>query len=89
MATTTTTASANDGTAATAEGTKSCVDCIRGETSGNKGTVWCSAGWNYQYVGLPLTKDYPDPKTAAAVLTWDKTGDANSSKSTSPLTSGD
>jgi hypothetical protein len=61
MATTTVATAADSGTAATAGGTKSCVDCIRGETSGNKGTVWCSAGWNYQYVGLPLTADYPDP----------------------------
>ena len=40
-------------------GTASCMDCIRGETSASKQTVWCSGGWNYEYKVLPLADPYP------------------------------
>jgi hypothetical protein len=40
------------------DGTTSCVSCVRG-VKGGKRTVWCSAGWNYEYTTLLLTKDYP------------------------------
>ena len=34
------------------EGTKSCMDCIRGESGGANTavtSVWCSGAWNYSY----------------------------------------
>ena len=53
------------GTASTdvTAGTLSCMDCIRGvgtgDVSGSKQSVWCSGGWNYEYVNLPMTNSYP------------------------------
>ena len=40
------------------DGTTSCMDCIRGQASGQQ-TVWCSGGWNYEYKSLPLADPYP------------------------------
>jgi hypothetical protein len=60
-------------------GTISCVVCIRGKATSR--TVWCSAGWNYEYTELALDKVYPTQANAAAaantVVAWEVTGVGN------------
>jgi len=35
---------------------------MKGKTATPGRTVWCSAGWNYEYVELPLATAYPGVK---------------------------
>jgi len=63
------------------DGTSSCVSCVRGVKAGAR-TVWCSAGWNYEYTALKLDKLYPAMSTSkdnATPQAWyvkgDETGD--------------
>jgi hypothetical protein len=68
-------ATTNDGTTGYVWGTSSCVNCVRGQTAGNKRTVWCSAGWNYEYTALLIAKDYAIK--AATAHTWNVKGDGD------------
>jgi hypothetical protein len=55
-----TVATATANSSASAAGELSCVNCIRGKiTSTNEQTVWCSAGWNYEYTTLGIADSYP------------------------------
>jgi hypothetical protein len=76
-----------DNRANTTAGTTSCVVCIRGKATSR--TVWCSAGWNYEYTELALDKVYPtiaNSTNATTTSTWLVTGAGNG---TTPLVSGD
>ena len=43
-------------------------------------SVWCSAGWNYEYVDLALTAAYPVQTTA--INTWTNNGVTTSAATT-------
>jgi hypothetical protein len=64
------------------DGNSSCVQCVRGKTVGgtNKRTVWCSAGWNYEYTALKLDKAYPalsKAKSNTEPQAWNVLGDGD------------
>lgn len=55
------------------------MDCIRGVNHASNAvpvTVWCSAGWNYEYTTLAIANGYPLSKVATAI-TWVVTGIAD------------
>jgi hypothetical protein len=70
-------ANTNDGTTGYTWGTSSCVNCVRGKSGAGADprTVWCSAGWNYEYTALLITKDYAIK--AATAHTWNVKGDGD------------
>lgn len=50
--------------------------CLKGKVGSEK-SVWCSAGWNYEYTLLPLNKAYPSTNvgaTTADATAWDVAG---------------
>lgn len=65
-------------------GTFSCLACMKGKINGGSNrTVWCSAGWNYEYTALKLDKEYPKTKEDGP-LVWETksvdTGDTGYAK---------
>lgn len=67
-------------TTTTADGTLSCLKCMKGEITGTtKRTVWCSAGWNYEYTVLTGTNGYPLTKngTGGTPTAYNDAGDTN------------
>lgn len=61
---------ANSDTSALAQTAVSCIQCIKSAASAGGAliSVWCSAGWNYEYTDLPNATAYPVQTTAAN--TW-------------------
>jgi len=51
------------------------MDCIRGGASANtiRTSIWCAAGWNYEYKLLALATAYPIGGTTTN-LVWDVAG---------------
>ena len=81
-ATTLVVAGADNKAGVTANGTVSCLKCMKGElTTSTKRTVWCSAGWNYEYTALAGANAYPITKNGAGSTptAWNDAGDTNES----------